>query len=59
MSVSADADRPITLVTDPETGSVRAILRDWGGDLPDPLRRIGDAGFSTSRGFRDAVRLGR
>ncbi|WP_420438362.1 hypothetical protein [Candidatus Palauibacter sp.] len=59
VSVSADADRPITVVTDPETGSVRAILRDWGGDLPDPLRRIGDVGVSTSRGIRDAVRLDR
>ncbi len=57
VSVSADADRPITLVTDPETGSVRAILRDWGGDLPDPLGRTGAVGVSTSRSIRGALRL--
>ena len=57
VSVSADADRPITLVTDPATESVRAILRGWEGDLPDPFRTTGAIGVSTSRGIRDAVRL--
>ncbi len=59
VSVSADADRPITLVTDPATESVRAILRGWEGDLPDPLATMGAIGVSTSRGIRDAVRLER
>ncbi|MXX71018.1 MAG: hypothetical protein F4Y73_04025 [Gemmatimonadetes bacterium] len=59
VSVSADADRPITLVTDPATESVRAILRGWEGDLPDTLRRTGAIGVSISRGIRDAVRLER
>ena len=59
VSVSADADRPVTLVTDPATESVRAILRGWEGDLPAPLARTGAIGVSVSRGIRDAVRLER
>ena len=59
VSVSADADRPITLVTDPATESVRAILRGSEGDLPAALGRTGAIGVSTSRGIRDAVRLER
>lgn len=57
VSVSADEDRPITLVTDPATETVRAILRGWEGDLPGELGRTGAFGISTSRGIRDAVRL--
>ena len=57
VSVSADADRPITLVTDPATQSVRAILRGLEGDLPAVLGRAGAIGVSTSRAIRDAVRL--
>ena len=57
VSVSADEERSITLVTDPATETVRAILRGWEGDLPGELGRTGAFGISTSRGIRDAVRL--
>ena len=50
-------ERRITVVTEPGTGRLRAILRDWEGALPDALK--GDAGLEVSmtRGLREAVRL--
>ena len=57
VSVGADEERAITVVTDSATGSVRAILRDGDGALPAALETTGTLGVSISRGIRDAVRL--
>ncbi|WP_420636010.1 leucine-rich repeat domain-containing protein [Candidatus Palauibacter sp.] len=56
VSVGLDDDRAISVVTDPGTGRIRAILRDWKGDLPAVLAEIGGLDVSTSRGLEDAVR---
>ena len=55
VSLGADEDRAVTVVTDPATGSVRALLRDWDGPLPAALGSTGVLDTSTSRGIRDAV----
>ena len=52
-------ERRITLVTEPGTGRLRAILRDWEGALPDGLRDARDLDVSMTRGLKEAVRLGR
>ena len=52
-------ERQITVVTEPGTGRLRAILRDWEGALPDMLRDEADLGVSMTRGLREAVRLRR
>ena len=52
-------ERRITVVTEPGTGRLRAILRDWEGALPDILRGEADLEVSVTRGFREAVRLRR
>ena len=56
VSLGADEDRAVTVVTDPATGSVRALLRDWDGPLPAALGSARALDVSTSRGIRDAVR---
>ena len=50
-------ERRITVVTEPGTGRLRAILRDWEGALPDILRGEADLEVSVTRGLREAVRL--
>ncbi len=52
-------ERRITVVTDPGTGRVRAILRDWEGALPALMREEADLEVSVTRGLREAVRLRR
>ena len=52
-------ERRITVVTEPGTGRLRAILRDWEGALPDILRGEADLEVSVTRGLREAVRLRR
>ena len=52
-------ERRITVVTEPGTGRLRAILRDWEGALPDILRGEADLEVSMTRGLREAVRLRR
>ncbi|MDE0474187.1 MAG: hypothetical protein OXI50_06480 [Gammaproteobacteria bacterium] len=52
-------ERRITVVTEPGTGRLRAILRDWEGALPDILRGEADLQVSVTRGLREAVRLRR
>ena len=49
----------ITVVTEPGTGRLRAILRDWEGALPDGLRDDAGLEVSMTRGLREAVRLRR
>ncbi len=56
VTVDPDDDRAISVVTEPGTGRVRAILRDWDGDLPAALAETGSLDVSTSRGLEDAVR---
>ena len=52
-------ERRITVVTEPGTGRLRAILRDWEGALPDALRDVADLEVSMTRSLREAVRLRR
>ena len=52
-------ERRITVVTEPGTGRLRAILRDWEGALPDELGNEADLEVSMTRGLREAVRLRR
>ena len=52
-------ERRVTVVREPGTGRLRAILRDWEGALPDALRDEADLEVSMTRGLREAVRLRR
>ncbi len=52
-------ERRITVVTEPGTGRIRAILRDWDGALPDVLSDDAHLDVSMTRGPREAVRLRR
>ncbi len=54
----ADEHR-VTVVREPGTGRLRAILRDWEGTLPDALRDEADLEVSMTRGLKEAVRLRR
>ncbi len=47
--MAAESRPPMALVTDPATGQVLAILRDWNGALPPGIRS--DAVVSVSRGI--------
>ena len=49
--------RSLTVVTDPETGRIRAILRDWDGALPAALGDTEGLEVVTTRGIAEAVRL--
>ena len=53
--VAADDERALTIVTDPSTGRIRALLHDWDAPLPAALEAGLDA--VTVRGLRDAVGL--
>ena len=52
-------ERRVTVVTEPGTGRLRAILRDWEGALPDVLGDAADLEVSMTRGLKEAVRLRR
>jgi Leucine-rich repeat (LRR) protein len=52
-------ERRITVVTEPGTGRLRAILRDWEGALPEGLRDEAGLEVRMMRGLREAVRLRR
>ena len=52
-------EQRVTVVTEPGTGRLRAILRDWDGALPDILRGEPDLEVSVTRGLGEAVRLRR
>ena len=56
VSVGTDEDRAVTVVTDPVTGSVRALLRDWDGPLPATVGRAADLDIATFRTLSDAIR---
>ena len=49
--------RSLTVVTDPDTGLIRAILRDWDRALPGALGDTSGLEVVTTRGLQEAVRL--
>ena len=51
--------RSLTVVTDPATGLIRAILRDWNRALPEALGDTAGLEVVTTRGIAEAVRLRR
>ncbi len=59
VTLDANDQRRISVVTERSTGRIRAILRDWEGGLPAALSGDPDLGVVTTRGVRDAVRLRR
>ena len=59
VSVDRNDPRSLTIVTDPATGRIRAILRDWNQGLPSALGDTSGLEVVTTRGIVDAVRLRR
>ena len=59
VTVDQTDPRSLTIVTDPVTGRIRAILRDWNQPLPAALGDTGGLEVVTTRGIVEAVRLGR
>ena len=57
VTVDSSDRRAITVVTDPATGRIRAILRDWTRALPAALGDTDGLEVVTTRGIADAVRL--
>ncbi len=58
-TVDANDPRSLTIVTDPATGRIRAILRDWNRALPAALGDTAGLEVRTTRGIVDAVRMER
>ena len=59
VTVDQNDPRSLTIVTDPATGRIRAILRDWNQALPSALGDTAGLEVVTTRGIVEAVRLGR
>ena len=59
VTVDQNDPRSLTIVTDPATGRIRAILRDWNQALPSALGDTSGLEVVTTRGIVEAVRLGR
>ena len=59
VTLDASDARTISIVTDPRTGRIRGMLRDWEGDLPAALTGMGALDVSTSTGPGGATRLRR
>ena len=59
VTVDQNDPRSLTIVTDPSTGRIRAILRDWNQALPGALGDTAGLEVVTTRGIVEAVRLGR
>ena len=57
VTVGSDDQRSLTIVTDPATGRIRAILRDWNQPLPAALGNTAGLQVETTRGILEAVRL--
>jgi len=51
--------RSISVFTDPSTGQIRSILRDWDGPLVAAMGATDQLEVVTTRGIREAVRLPR
>ena len=56
VTVDTDDQRSITIVTDPSTGRIRALLRDWEGPLPAVLGNADGLEVRTVTGLVEAVR---
>ena len=56
VTVDSTDPRTITVVTDPTTGRIRAILRDWDRPLPAALGNTEGLEVVTTRGILEAVR---
>ena len=59
VTVDRNDPRSISIVTDPSTGRIRAVLRDWDRPLPAVLDAVGGLEVETTRGIPEAVRLRR
>ncbi len=59
VTLDADDQRRISVVTERSTGRIRAILRDWEGAIPAALGGDPDLEVVTTRGLAEAVRLRR
>ena len=59
VTVDRDDPRSLTIVTDPSTGQIRAILRDWDRALPSALGDTAGLEVVTTRGIVEAARLPR
>ncbi len=59
VTVSAADDRALSIVSDPATGRIRSILRDWEDVLPATLRLTNPLSVTTVRGLGEAVQLQR
>ena len=57
VTVDRNDPRSLTIVTDPATGRIRAMLRDWNQPLPAALGNTAGLEVVTTRGIVDAVRL--
>jgi len=57
VTVDRNDPRSLTIVTDPATGRIRAILRDWNQALPSALGETNGLEVRTTRGIVEAVRL--
>ena len=57
VTVDQSDPRSLTIVTDPGTGRIRAILRDWNQALPSALGDTAGLEVVTTRGIVEAVRL--
>ncbi len=59
VTVDNSDPRTMTVVTDPGTGRIRAILHDWAGPLPDVLGDVVGLRVESTTGILDATRLRR
>lgn len=58
-SVDREDLHAMTVVTEPGTGRIRALLRDWEGALPETLRQDPGLAVVTTRGLAEAAKLRR
>ena len=58
-TLRVDGNAGMTIVTDPATGRIRAILRDRNRALPAALGDTRGLEVVTTHGIVDSVRLGR
>ena len=56
VTVASDDNRALSVVTDPDSGRIRAILRDWDGSLPAAVGRAADLDVATFRTLSEAIR---
>ncbi|WP_420449635.1 M66 family metalloprotease [Candidatus Palauibacter sp.] len=57
VTVNAADERSLSIVSDPATGRIRSILRDWEDVLPATLGRTHSFTVTTVQGLDQAVRL--